>query len=639
MTHRSLGRFLAVLAAALVSVAVLTGLPAQAADDISFGVQVRDQGGDPVAGATIDYYTSDPADGPATSAASGQTDEQGLYGATVPAGRYWITAAKAGYRTKTHVIDVSADGYTPMSLEPSRGMLGGRILDPDGRAGNTCVSAVVYRAGQAEVPQPVATVQVDEYTRRWQVDLPTGEYVVQALDRCDHPELWVGGQSYATAKPYEVEDAKTTTIPTVTQQRPSTLRGKVVDAAGKPVQGVQALLYAPGYADYYAKRSVRTNSRGEYTFEELAPGSDYQVLVADGDDYQNQWYQGAQDRDSATRITLGSGTKTLDTIRLTSIPREGRPSTLKGTVRDLAGTGVRGLPVALFHAEPDQDGNLQMAAYTVTSQGGGYTFDVAPGRYKVRVGRDNGYERSSGSYGTEDAYRAQWFGGAYSFRNAAVVSSPQAKTLAPVTLESYGSIAGTVVAPTTRDDDYQWTNVEVRGLDGSYYYVDSGSGTRWSTYQLPAGTYTVRFTASRNFMEGWSDLVSVPFVPEYWSNQAGVTTARRVVVKDGQHVTGVDATLSSKLLTYAAPRVTGPATKGKKLTSSLGTWNSSQEIAFARQWLRDGKAISGATGSSYTLTSSDVGRRISVRVSAQDKNDQFGDGVSTSASTAKVKKK
>ena len=51
---------------------------------------------------------------------------------------------------------------------------------------------------------------------------------------------------------------------------------------------------------------------------------------------------------------------------------------------------------------------------------------------------------------------------------------------------------------------------------------------------------------------------------------------------------------------------------GNTLTCNAGSWTGSPTFAF--QWLRDGVAITGASGQTYTLTAADVGRQISCRV-------------------------
>lgn len=77
------------------------------------------------------------------------------------------------------------------------------------------------------------------------------------------------------------------------------------------------------------------------------------------------------------------------------------------------------------------------------------------------------------------------------------------------------------------------------------------------------------------------------------------------------------------------PRITGSPVVGQRLSASTGTWSGDQPITFAYQWVRcgiDGGAadgsncsnISGATGTTYVLTSAEVGSRIRVRVTARN---------------------
>jgi alpha-L-rhamnosidase len=51
-----------------------------------------------------------------------------------------------------------------------------------------------------------------------------------------------------------------------------------------------------------------------------------------------------------------------------------------------------------------------------------------------------------------------------------------------------------------------------------------------------------------------------------------------------------------------------------RLTATPGRWDT--EVTTAYQWLRNGAAIRGATGRTYTLGAADVGTRVSVRVTA-----------------------
>ena len=86
-------------------------------------------------------------------------------------------------------------------------------------------------------------------------------------------------------------------------------------------------------------------------------------------------------------------------------------------------------------------------------------------------------------------------------------------------------------------------------------------------------------------------------------------------------------TASAKPVNTGEPGISGSAVQGQALTASAGTWTGDQPIAFAFQWVRCGSNggaadgsncafISGATATSYTLTTTDVGSRMRVRVTA-----------------------
>ena len=68
-------------------------------------------------------------------------------------------------------------------------------------------------------------------------------------------------------------------------------------------------------------------------------------------------------------------------------------------------------------------------------------------------------------------------------------------------------------------------------------------------------------------------------------------------------------------LTGATPKITGTTTVGKTLKVTRGKWTSGTSYSY--QWLRNGKAISGAKKSQYKLTSADRGKKISVRVTGK----------------------
>ncbi|MDF1489553.1 CAP domain-containing protein [Tessaracoccus caeni] len=107
-----------------------------------------------------------------------------------------------------------------------------------------------------------------------------------------------------------------------------------------------------------------------------------------------------------------------------------------------------------------------------------------------------------------------------------------------------------------------------------------------------------------------------------WTQNFGTGTSKKVsdVVK-------------YKLKT-ATPKISGTAKVGKTLTIKRGTWTSGTKFSY--QWYRDGKKIKGATKSSYKLTKSDAGKKITVKVKGTKSG--YKSVTKTSAKTATVKK-
>jgi hypothetical protein len=87
----------------------------------------------------------------------------------------------------------------------------------------------------------------------------------------------------------------------------------------------------------------------------------------------------------------------------------------------------------------------------------------------------------------------------------------------------------------------------------------------------------------------------------------------------------------AKLSPVKKPRIAGADKVGGTLRVSEGTW-SVKPASLEYQWLRDGKAIAGATHASFKVTQADAGATLSVRVTASAP----GHGKAT-VTTAKVR--
>jgi hypothetical protein len=177
---------------------------------------------------------------------------------------------------------------------------------------------------------------------------------------------------------------------------------------------------------------------------------------------------------------------------------------------------------------------------------------------------------------------------------ATVTAAPSGTTVrVPFTVAS-----GTLTAPTPTISGTAKVGQKLTAVTGTwgpapvslrYQWLRDGSaiaGATKSTYTLTAA-------------DG-GDRVSVRVT----GTKTGYTTASRTsaskVVAPG--------TLTAKTVTFS-----GPAKVGQKLTAKTGTWGPAP-VKLSYQWLRDGKAIKGATKSTHTLTAGDRGHRISVRI-------------------------
>lgn len=83
----------------------------------------------------------------------------------------------------------------------------------------------------------------------------------------------------------------------------------------------------------------------------------------------------------------------------------------------------------------------------------------------------------------------------------------------------------------------------------------------------------------------------------------------------------------------AVPAITGTATVGQVLTLSNGTWSGDATITYAYAWFANNIQISGAAASTFTLTSAQLGARITGRVTATN---GVGSAYATTAPTAAV---
>lgn len=96
--------------------------------------------------------------------------------------------------------------------------------------------------------------------------------------------------------------------------------------------------------------------------------------------------------------------------------------------------------------------------------------------------------------------------------------------------------------------------------------------------------------------------------------------------------TGADSLVLGKTLAAPTPTISGSANVGSKLTAKTGTWGKG--VKFFYQWKANGAPIKGATSSTFTLTSAQAGKTITLSVRGELEGYLVADR--TSKATAKV---
>lgn len=227
---------------------------------------------------------------------------------------------------------------------------------------------------------------------------------------------------------------------------------------------------------------------------------------------------------------------------------------------------------------------------------------------------------TTGSWSRKDAtFAYQWFSGTTPI-NGATASSYVARSVdvgQPISARVIGSRAGYTTSTTSTEATPQVSPgtlarrsaPAVTGIPrvGSRLTADPGS---WS----PAAATTFQWYADGRAVEG---AIAQTFVPT--ARQRGASIRVRVTARRAGYASASATSASTPALTagrigvQTAPTISGSPTLGTVLSVDAGAHTPSGASARI-QWLRDGKPISGATGRSRTVSTTDLGARLSAKV-------------------------
>ncbi|MDQ1136955.1 hypothetical protein QE410_001754 [Microbacterium sp. SORGH_AS 1204] len=168
----------------------------------------------------------------------------------------------------------------------------------------------------------------------------------------------------------------------------------------------------------------------------------------------------------------------------------------------------------------------------------------------------------------------------------------------------------------------------------------TGTAQVGSTLTVNPGTWDEGTTLTYQWMRGNGSYIFGAKGTTYTVGAADVGTQITVAVsatKPGyspaRKTSAPTAVVVKGTLSGATPTITGTTKVGYTLTARAGTW-APAPVALSYQWSRNGVAISGATSSTYKLTSSDKGKRITVKVTGTKTG--YTTLAKTSAATATI---
>ena len=126
---------------------------------------------------------------------------------------------------------------------------------------------------------------------------------------------------------------------------------------------------------------------------------------------------------------------------------------------------------------------------------------------------------------------------------------------------------------------------------------------------LTSGEYKLRFAPSGQWTPG--------HLPEWWQDAGSAASAAVVAVVAGQETSRIDAALNeigTVAVELTPPQVSGTPRVGETLAAIAASTTDGASLAY--EWLADDAVVAGATDAAFVLTSEQVGKRMSVRVTA-----------------------
>ncbi|RFA08464.1 hypothetical protein B7R54_03915 [Subtercola boreus] len=412
-------------------------------------------------------------------------------------------------------------------------------------------------------------------------DIAVGTYTIRFYGDATHFEQYYSNKTTsASATPVVVTTAGGTTANAALVVSVGVVSGTVSSSsAAYPVtSGTEVDLLSADGGSLVAY--TYTDGAGNYSFSDIAVGT-YTIRFYGDATHFEQYYSNKTTSASATPVVVTSaGTKTANATLVVSVGR------ITGKI---ASSAAGNAPLTSHEVDVYTPGGASLYTYAYTDEAGNFAIENVPvGSYTV-------YFQGDGTY----------FGEWYNDKPTVGYSNP-------VVVGSAATAAGINGLLSTVDNDHALTPAPTPTISGTAKVGNTltattgtfGPGTPTKKIQWYRGSTSITGATSATYLVVPAD--------------AGQT----LTVKVTASLTGFKTITKSSTptaavalgdLTTTTPTISGTARVDSTLTATAAAWGPAP-VNLAYQWLANGTAIAGATGTTYTLTVADLGKTVTVAV-------------------------
>lgn len=469
--------------------------------------------------------------------------------------------------------------------------------------------------------------------------LEAGSYVVGFYDSPQHVwEFHDGARNADTADQLPLADAQALTGIDASLEPAGAVSGTVTGEGGAPLGSIYVIAHrwSPALGYWESVGGNLTQSDGTYVVPGL-PADSYKLEFVDfdGSHLGEYWDDQASLLDAAVvEVAAGATTSGRDAVLALA-------ARIAGTVTGPGGTPLSRVAVSAYRYAAADDGYWEFTRHAITGDDGTYEIQGLPsGTYRIS------FEDFDGNHVSE------YWDDAVGLDDATDIPLTAGSTASgkDAELGVAGHVTGTVTGTAGPLEEVEVSALRHDPVTDEWLYAGAYVTESEGTYDiggLPTGTYRIRFRDIRD-----------AHLTEWWDDEPTLETAQDVVVTAGSTVSDRDAVLAPTATTApptappaepeapaptqtstpttspvptpvtaptpvptptisntSRPRITGTPEVGATLKVRRGTW-SPADATLRVQWLADGKRIRKATRTRFTVTRAQLGKRLTVRVTA-----------------------